>query len=191
MKVTSAIDPQLKYPFRVELLIRMIFLWLLLWGVALFSMMPMPHYSFYEDPPVKIVVGILGFLLGLFILQGFINIITHWGKFNLIIDKEGFHGLGGVSFIKWSEIDSIGDKTKRYNLLGQRVHFLTIRVRSVKKIIRRERGWTIWVLRLGKSPDLSVPNIKMKDIQSALQDIQHVFSDEIRQHGTHIYETWS
>jgi hypothetical protein len=191
MNETSTSNPQLKYPFRVELLIRMIFLWLLLWGGVVYEMMPLPRYSFYEDPRVKIFVGVIAFFCGLFILQGFINIITHWGKFNLIIDKEGFHGVVGVSFIKWSEIDSIGDKTKRYNLLGQRVHFLTIRVRSVKKIIRRERGWTIWVLRLGKSPDLSVPNIKMKDIQSALQDIQHVFSDEIRHHGTHIYETWS
>ena len=189
MKETSNINPQLKYPFRVEILIGMIFFWLLLWGIALYAVLPKPHYSFYEEPLVVVFAGIGSFLAGTLFLQGFIMIVTHWGKYNLIIDEEGLHGVSGVTFIAWSEVSSIGDKTIRYNALGQRVHFFTIRVRSLKKILQRERGYTMWMRRLGKSRDFSIANVKRKDIQSSLNDIQRLFSQNIRKNNIQIYDT--
>jgi hypothetical protein len=187
MEEASERNLQLRYPVRVDILVRIVFLWLFLWGGAVFEMIPRPHYSFYEDPLVVAAASIVCFLGGLFFLQGFIIIITHWQKFTFVIDKEGLHGVMGVTFIAWSEISSIGDKTRRYTLLGKRANFLTVRVRSVKRILQRERGVAVWVLRLGKSPDFIITNVKREDIRSALNDIQQMFAWEIRKDNIQIY----
>jgi len=187
MKETDEVNPQLKYPFRIELFIRMIFLWLLLWGIALLVTVPTQHDSHYENPLVSIVVGIGFFFIGLLALQSIFIIITHWEKFTFIVEKDGFHGVDGVSIIPWSEVASIEDKTIRYTRLGQRSHFLTIRVRTLNKIFKREQGNAIWLRRLGKSPDFIIVNVKRKDIQFAMRDIERMFRQEIRKHGIQIY----
>lgn len=187
MKEANNVSPQLKYPFRVDVLIRIIFLWLLLWGGAVFEVLPKTHYSFYEDPIVEAIACIGDFLAGTFFLQGLVAIITHWEKYTLLIDHQGLHGVDGVTFIAWSEIASIGDKTRRYTLLGQRSHFLTIRVRSVNKILQREHGYTTWVRRLGKSPDFPIVNVKRKEIQAALRDIERMFPHELQTYNIRLY----
>jgi hypothetical protein len=189
------LQPLLKYPIRIELLMGMFLLSLFFGGFAFYlGWLLFHHYVLHSsaqtDPLgviIAVVLACIGLLVGGLFLQGLIRIFTHWNNYTLIIDKEGFHGIAGISLISWNEISSIGDSTLRYNALDQRVHYFTICVRSLKKILKREHGSVHWLRKLGKSPNFIITNIKRKDIQSALKDVQQMFAQEIDKYGIAIY----
>jgi hypothetical protein len=189
VKTTDNTTPQLKYPVRVSVLVRMAFLCLLLWGIAVIEILPSPHYSIYEDSAVKIVASFFGFLFGTLFLLSFIITITHLDKHTLIIDKDGFHGIVGVSFIAWSEISSIEDKTLRYTLAGQRSNFLIIcvRARALSKILAREKGPTVLLRRLGKSPMFVITNVKRSEIYRTIYNIEENFRSQLEANKIKVY----
>lgn len=189
--MNALVQRQLKYPFRIQTLIGMLIATLFFWGVGVFIVTVgwnMPHYSFYENHLLMIFMAILSFLLGTLGLQGVISYLFLWKKYILILDNDGVHGVNGIAFIPWSEIDWIGNITIRYTLLGQPSNFLMISVRTMEHILKREHGFVRWRIRLlaSRSRDIAITNIKKKDIPAVLKDIQETFSHEITAHHIRI-----
>ncbi len=188
MEPAHSEPPRLYFPLSNGVLMGMLLFALLFIGAAFFEFRSQYHYSFYESIPARVIGISVGIFFGVFLLQGFFMILLNREKFNLVIDEDGFHGMNGVTFIAWSEIAALWDQTLRYNARG-RIHRLTITVKSVHKIIQRERGYTTWMLRTFKSPDLRIPagNIKMKDVRSVMITLQRTFPEQIQRHHIRMY----
>ncbi len=178
---------QLRYPLTKQTVVGAYLFVLVLFCVVVFEYTPSVQYSIYESAPLRIFVMVFGSLLGFAGLIGItIRVINH-DKYDLMIDELGFHGADGISFIPWAEIQSIEDKTIRYNALRQRVHLARIKVRSMRRILQNDDSYLARIRRARNIPYVYLSTVKRKDIQIFLLTLRQRFPEQIERYRIKFY----